>query len=303
MIHFLEHNQIDKTKWNELIYNAHNGLIYAYSWYLDLVCPNWAALVNEDFTTVMPLPNNKKFGIDYLFPPFFVQQLGVFCLSNFKSQEVDSFIRAIPEKYKYIEILLNSENVSLEKKKGINLNNNLELQLHSNYEFHYKEFSENTRRSIVKAAKYNLQEVYLESPVPIIDLFRKNRGKGINNLKDKHYALFKKLCTACSENASIELIGIKEQDQLIAGAVYFIKKNRAIFIFSGTSNQAKQTRAMFFLIDNFIKRNAGSGMILDFEGSNNENLARFYKGFGASEKPYPGLKINRLPLLLKNFKK
>lgn len=302
MIHYLKHPEIDKEKWDNIIRSSQNSLIYAYSWYLDIVSPNWDALVNDDFTSIMPLTNNKKFGINYLFPPFFVQQLGVFSLSDVKAAEVDSFINAIPEKYQYIEILMNSTNVSQSYSKSINLNNNLELLLDRNYEALFNSYSENTRRSVKKASKNDLMEVSLDDPSPVIDLFRNNRGKS-TKLKDKHYALFKKLCNASSQNISIELKGIKAQGELIAGAVFFIDKKRVIFIFSGAADEAKEKRAMFFLIDNFIKRNAGSDLILDFEGSNNENLARFYKGFGASEKPYPVLKINRLPKLLKNFKK
>ncbi len=303
MIHFLKHTEINKLKWDEHISTSHNSLIYAYSWYLDIVSPGWTALVNDDFTSVMPLVNNKKFGINYLFPPFFVQQLGVFSLSPIEPNDLDNFIKAIPSKYKYIEINFNSSNTSQYYSKNISLNNNLELLLDKDYESHFNLYSENTRRSIKKAAKNNLVEINLNDPLSIIDIFKNNRGKSINKLKDKHYSLLANLCKASSKKSSVEIIGVNLQGELIGGAVFFIDKKRAIFIFSATSEKAKENRAMFFLIDNFIKRNANSGIVLDFEGSNNENIARFYRGFGAEEKKYPALKINRLPPLLKNFKK
>ena len=43
---------------------------------------------------------------------------------------------------------------------------------------------------------------------------------------------------------------------------------------------------MFFLIDNFIKNNAETDFLLDFEGSNIEGVQRFYKGFGAENQNY-----------------
>lgn len=51
---------------------------------------------------------------------------------------------------------------------------------------------------------------------------------------------------------------------------------------------------MFLLIDEFIKQYASRNMILDFEGSNIEGVARFYAGFGAKPFNYPALKINKL---------
>ena len=70
MIQYLEHNQIDKKKWDATIEEC--GNIYAYSWYLDVVHPQWEALVEGDYDTVMPLTGGEKFGVHYLFQPYFV---------------------------------------------------------------------------------------------------------------------------------------------------------------------------------------------------------------------------------------
>ena len=44
---------------------------------------------------------------------------------------------------------------------------------------------------------------------------------------------------------------------------------------------------MFHLIDQWIRHNANRELILDFNGSNNPNIARFYHGFGAEKYEYP----------------
>jgi hypothetical protein len=60
---------------------------------------------------------------------------------------------------------------------------------------------------------------------------------------------------------------------------------------------------MFLLIDTFIQNNSGKNLILDFEGSNIPGIARFYKGFGAMAETYYSVHQNRLPRLLRIFKK
>ena len=60
---------------------------------------------------------------------------------------------------------------------------------------------------------------------------------------------------------------------------------------------------MFYLINEVIKKYSQQDLIFDFEGSDNESLARFYKGFGGYETSYLNLKRNELPLPFKWFKK
>ena len=61
MIQYLEHNQIDKKKWDDTIEEF--GNIYAYSWYLDVVHHQCEALVEDDYVSLMPLTGGKKFGV------------------------------------------------------------------------------------------------------------------------------------------------------------------------------------------------------------------------------------------------
>ena len=77
-IHYLTYQQIIKTKWDACIDKADNGLIYAYSFYLDAMAKHWDALVMNDYEAVMPLTWNKKYSIHYLYQPPFTACLGVF---------------------------------------------------------------------------------------------------------------------------------------------------------------------------------------------------------------------------------
>ena len=77
-VQYLSYQQIDKQKWDACIDDTQNGLVYAYTFYLDGMAKHWDALVLDDYEAVMPLPWNKKFGIGYLYTPPFIQQLGIF---------------------------------------------------------------------------------------------------------------------------------------------------------------------------------------------------------------------------------
>src|SRR6187431_3242733 len=110
MIQFLNHSSIDKTKWDLCIEQSVNSFVYGYSWYLDVLAPNWNALVLNDYEAVMPLTGNRKLFIHYLFQPFFTQQLGVFSRSTLTQKQLGAFIGAVPDKYRFVDINLNDQN-------------------------------------------------------------------------------------------------------------------------------------------------------------------------------------------------
>ena len=63
--------------------------------------------------------------------------------------------------------------------------------------------------------------------------------------------------------------------------------------FKAYKDEQANKKAMFFLIDEYIKRHAGQPVILDFNGSMNENVARLYKGFGGIPYNYSMLHFTR----------
>ena len=61
-----------------------------------------------------------------------------------------------------------------------------------------------------------------------------------------------------------------------------------------------QPHARLFAISPLFRE---ENILLDFEGSDIQNLAFFYSGFGAHEEKYAGIKLNRLPFWAKWLKK
>ena len=82
-----------------------------------------------------------------------------------------------------------------------------------------------------------------------------------------------------------------------------VTKLRIIFLFSGNTVIGKSSGAMSFLIDSVIQENSNKKIILDFEGSNDLGLARYYSSFGSIEHVYLHLKKNTLPFPVRLFKR
>lgn len=302
MIRHLRHDDIDKKKWDGCIHSSFNGIIYAYSWYLDAVCEEWEALVENDYERVFPLTARKKYGISFLYQPFFTQQLGVFSKSILSAEVVENFLKAIPVKFRYIEINLNTLNKIETDGFKVEPQKNFELDLINSYENIFKHYSQNTRRNVKKAESTGMTIMKNIKPESLIDMFRENRGKNIAHLRDDDYLMLRKLIYSCIYKGLAEVYGAyTDFNELCAGAVFVHSNKKSTFLFSGMNETGRERSAMFMVINSYIRDHAHNHLVFDFNGSNDPNLARFYQGFGSTECTYFRVHRNNLPPVIKTL--
>ncbi len=299
MINYVRHIEIDKNRWDDCIRGAINRRVYAFSWYLDVVCPGWDALVEDDYISVFPLTHHHKWGIRYLYQPYFAQQLGVFSGTELPESTVTAFILAIPEKFRYLDIHLNSMNSYPGGTEIATFRLNHELNLAADHEKLTEKFAENTRRNIRKAQGFQITLTQKTDVGELVGLFRDNFGRIERKLKDCHYETLRRLLVHCLANHLGYITGAKTKDGNLSAAAFFLFDHAHVYLlFAASSAAARDNGAMFLLIDRFINDNAGRQLVLDFEGGNDPNLGRFYKSFGAVEIPYQTLHLNRLPAMV-----
>ena len=294
MIQYLTHNQINLNKWDATV--AECGNIYAYSWYLDIVRPGWDALVEDDYQSVMPLTGGKKFGVNYLFQPYFVQQLGVFSKQSLTPEKTEAFLKAIPSKYRFAEIRLNESNILSKDIEGIEYHRNVLLDLNHDYIAIKENYHSNTKRNLAKAGEYHLQLIFNVIPYHVVALFRDNRGATLDKWGDAEYGNLISLGKTAQNRKSAFILGVNEMGdgEILCAALFMKANNRITFLFSGLNQKGKERQAMTYMLDQVIQKYAGQPVTLDFEGSDDENLARFYLGFGGVETKYPSYSFNRL---------
>jgi len=291
IIKYVKQKDIDKTKWDNCILNSVNCMIYAMSWYLDIVCENWDALISDDYESVMPLPWKSKLGIKYIYHPFFAQQLGLF-FQKHADDQVYEFLQKIPIAFLRYETSINYLNQV--KKISLNIRKNHVLSISKNYKELYCAFSENTKRNIKKGEKNN---PLISENIPLKDFIELKRSANISNLSDSQLNRLSCLLDTLIEKKHAQIIGCLKNDTLIAAAIFVNFKGRIIYLISASNESGKNSRAMFAVVNYIIKKNAGSPKLLDFEGSMIEGIARFFKGFGAIPESYYRVKKSRIPFI------
>ena len=304
MIRFVEHNEVDTDKWDKCVKRSINSTPYAFSWYLDIVVSHWNALIFNDYEAVFPLPTRKKWGVQYAFTPFWVQQLGLISQTKEGLDRIDDFIAAIPNQYRFLELNMNHiAPVKDSLNYQIRDNFNYVLPLNKPYQLQKEAYSKNLKRNLKKADLKGLQLFKHDAPQNLIQLFRSDKGQSIAHFTEADYKNLEQIMhVAINKHCGEIWMAYGEGNRALAGFFLLFGPKRVVLLFTGNSIEGKEHAAMPFLIDEFIKTSANSSFLFDFEGSNDENLARFYKSFGAVNQGYQNLKINRLPLLLRFMK-
>jgi len=295
IIHYLRHQQIDLQRWDAAIDRAPNGLPYAYSWYLDAVTAgSWDALVTPEYAAVMPLPWNRRLlGLRQCYQPIFSQQLGVFG-AGIDEETVQRFLLALPSAFRLVRLHLNEGNRC--KLPGIALSErtNLVLDLNRPYAQIRKNYSKGLRSCLKRAASRHRAEE-LSDPGPALAFFRTQLG-GRLRLRDRHYTRLHRLLGEALARDQGRLIGVYDAEGHLTAATFFLLSHRRVInLLSASSPAGRDRYSMHYLLDRQIQQHAGQPLLFDFEGSQIEGVARFFKSFGSERRAYFRYVRNELP--------
>lgn len=299
-IRILHRSEIETEKWNEVISSSPGEALYPYSWYLDAAAENWSALVLEDYRFIMPLVWKKKYGIRYLYQPVFCQQLGVLGKEEAVPEVVRTFIDEALKYFRFGTVNLNAGNkLEGDRRFEISGRNNHVLSLQPAYGELSSGYSENARRNLKRSP--DSPEIVAKD-IPLDELIAFKKKNDLTAKPEAAYQRMRSLFGSVMARNRGQIYGIREKGELAAATFIALSEGRIYYLLSVSSEQGKELRAMFRIVDALIHEHAGSGLILDFEGSNIPSIARFFEGFGATPEIYQSISFNNLPFPL-NFGK
>lgn len=299
----LHNDQINTDRWDHLAMQSPHGRLEHLSWYLDTIAPDWEGVVLDDYRAVLPIFPRRKWGIGYHFRPFWGQQFGVISNEILQDAEYEAIYQVASRDALYFE-WVGHFGMGDVKWPGVRTDHaNYVLHLAPSYQQIYEGYAKNTHRNLRKAENWKMAVSSDVSPEALISQFRANRGKDLSHLSEDDYARLKHLLYVIIHRGRGQSRAIyDETNTLIAGAFFAFHHNRIVFLFSSNTEIGKERRAMFKILDELIIEYSGRDVLLDFEGSMDADVARFYEGFGATNEPYPLWVDNRLPALLRWIK-
>jgi len=288
MIVYKSHKEIDFQKWDNCIQQAVNKNMYASSWYLDLVCKNWDALILNDYEAVMPLPWNKKWGIKYIAQPLFCQQLGVFHKSE--PIDVDDFINTIPKSFLFVNMNLNAHNGKSKFTYKENANYVLPITEHNLLR---KGYSKSHLKNLRKAEKWSVE--ISKIPDSPMDFLNRKSELSKDYMTQEQLLMENNIISQALEATKGKLFSAIVNGQKCCSVFMLTDNDRIILLTSYTDPTiGRPSAAYFFLIDYILSLDKYKGRIFDFEGSNIPGVAEINSGFGAKLTTYSTIKFNFL---------
>ena len=216
MIRLVKHGDIDAARWNETIGASGFPTVFCTYEILDALVGDatWNALVMDDYDYVMPLPERSKFGVHYVYSPFFVSQMGIFSAKPVTAQITSDFFNALPSADKHVDLLLNQSNATdFIDSYTINLVTHT-LALDKDYQALSSAYSQNTKRNVKAARKFGLvlknDEVGVEQ---IVRLFQENRGQQKEvRFKPKDYEILTQTAALLKSQGLLEVLSVHTPD-------------------------------------------------------------------------------------------
>lgn len=317
-MHYLGPADVDRRQWDALIAEAPNGLIYALSWYLDVVSPGWAALVKQEqgrYVAGLPLPVQTKFGFQHLKQPVFAQQLGLFYLATAAPTPADwrQIGQLLRRRFRVItKYSFNTANAELLGADLLGLAGHVSqinthtfyLSLRPDYPQLLAGYRPNRRRQLNQARRGALLVGPSTDIELLVRLFAENTaGKIYGVLGEAYeYPMLRSLYATASQAGLASMWQARTPDgEVLAMLLLWRFKGQYTYLFNGSTAAGRQARAVSVLLDEVFRTHAGQDLCFDFEAPDVANLEQFYRSFGPVEKPFLTVSLNRLPWPLRQL--
>lgn len=285
IVRWLNSHQIDPIEWNRVV-NTNPAFRHYYQFeYLNLCGKDWGALVWPEYEIVWPLCI-KKFPLAQVYQPLTAQQLGPLFSTQYNGDEINRAIDWMLKRFWRIDVKFNSDYTSQIQITG-QQRQNIELDLNAAYIDLSGKYNRNALSNLKKSKACGIDirctnEFYEDA----IEAFRIGKGKALSGLSDAFYKEIRSVFTDYLTNGKAETWVAFLDDKAIAYVMLVKTTNRLLNLFTATKPEARSTGSMHALFDSIIKEYSGKNIVLDFEGSEDENLAFFYGSFGGVSRIY-----------------
>ena len=293
-----------KEKYIQLCHDNNIPLFSQYFW-LDAVCgeENWdVILVEQDGNVLASLPYflNPIQGRFEIRKAPLTQNNGVF----FYYPQGIKYDRKIAFEHKVLEMIINE----IESLDIVSYRQYFHYSFENWLPFYWRGFSQSTRYTYVIEDTSDLDEIYsnlngnvrkhikkAKEIVTVVDDISYEEFYDLNKQTYERqgldipysFELFEKLYENLYRKNAVSILSAKDREGVIRSSVFYAYDNTSVYyLMSGSDEKYRSSQSLTLLIYEGIKLANQLGKKFDFEGSMKKNIEKFFRQFGAIQKPY-----------------
>lgn len=293
-IKYIKNSEINFIRWDNCINNAINGNVFAYSWYLTILCENWDALVAGDYEYVMPILHKSVYKNNLSFYSKLGNKLGIYSPKLITPEIVDQFINKIPKRFSVVHISLNKFNKSLNTNSRIK--KTYEFDLIQKYLKLTYNYSTQFQQKIHIAVSKQISIIKGLMPNDLINFAQQKQVITSPKLKKAEYHKLRMIMAYALRYNLGQIYGAYTKENNLCALTFFLKsKLKYYLIFNAIDKNEQNAFPLHYLIDKFIETHAEKTLTLNVENIITNNDTDFLTGVGAHEYGYKEIYINHLP--------
>lgn len=283
----VQRKNIDVKLWDEKIENSPLQNPFIHSWALNATATDWWAVVNDDYSFLLPLPIDNKWGVKRVRQHYFSRQLDWIGSEN----QFQQALVLVKKQFKEFDFGV-SLTTSIEKTKRFQWLNYAEEIM----------YSKNTKRILKKK---HFEVVEKKEVEKFLEIYKNNAFQKFKQPTENLYRLERLIEVVFSKNKA-KMFVIEEDNEVKAAAIFIDYKTTRTYLIGDATPEMKKKGAIFYLLDYGIQNAPNNCEIFDFGGSNVDSVANFYKKMGGKDSFYSHVHWENYPFwfsLLKRLKR
>ena len=297
-IKLLRHHEIDRQVWDDFMRTSPLGALYGVSAYLDIIRPQWEAVVVQDgeqWLAVMPWFAESRFGLTRMFQPLLCQFQGIYWgpypSDPYKQYEWKRKVVGMMAEFvnKHCKVFHGNFSPGFDYPLPFHWEG-FQLSPRFTYYLNLKDpipaFSERHQRSIKKNYASAVRLVLNGDGGQFMTALHSNLDKKGVKFSEKQYSNIEQIMKTFIPGSEAYLLEcIDQEGNWLSGMLVYAYKGTFTYYLGASSELGRKENSMTWLMNEAIQLALAKGAdIFDFEGSMIQNVETFFRGFGAKPK-------------------
>lgn len=260
-IRIITNEDIDTVLWDRCIARAKNGDVFGYSWFLDSLSYKWSGIVLGNYKAVMPISAHNFLGYNYLKNYKFQHNIDIYSRNEVKEENKIQFFELAKTISRNTTFTSENKSLSVNSSK-IKTYHSWKLDLIRPYTDVNKNYNEFGIRQLNSAEsnKIFFNTGILPNGITLLSSLTKT-------LKKKNIDTLRRLAAVSLRKNLGQIYGaFNERNRLIAAVLFISSHYKVNIIHAVQTKEAENKKALYGLIDYYIKQHSEKALTLDFFG-------------------------------------